>query len=396
MLQVLNTFRYFPLKLVEPDFSDPLTDLIIELDHQRKYLLQGTTPPELFFQIKRFFHLLESLGSARIENNRTTVAELIEYELESQQDTDSQYQEILNIEQTMSFIESQMTEEGFNAPLGHGLIREIHRHVTSGLPVTGEGDKTPGEYRKSDVQIARSDHSPPPCSDVFPLMDELVQFLKQPDSAKYDLIKIALAHHRFAWLHPFSNGNGRTVRLMTYAMLLQAGFRVGGMTHVTRLLNPTAVFCSDRDLYYTKLAQADTGKEEGLLDWCRYVLEGLQQELQKIDKLLDYAYLQSKILRPAIQELHRKNGLSDHEYKILLYAISHDGPIQNKDIRALLDSIGQVQVSRILSEMKDRNLLIPPKDAERKYMINLDKSPLMRDIIRQLDKNGFLPIRGEI
>jgi Fic family protein len=36
---------------------------------------------------------------------------------------------------------------------------------------------------------------------------------------KYDLMKVALARHRFAWLHPFSNGNGRVVRLLTYAML---------------------------------------------------------------------------------------------------------------------------------------------------------------------------------
>lgn len=41
----------------------------------------------------------------------------------------------------------------------------------------------------------------------------------QTDPPKYDGMKVALARHDFAWLHPFSNGNGRVVRLLTYALL---------------------------------------------------------------------------------------------------------------------------------------------------------------------------------
>ena len=77
-------------------------------------------------------------------------------------------------------------------------------------------------------------------------MSELIRFLSQNNPPKYDLIKIALAHHRFTWVHPFNNGNGRTVRLFTYALLLKFGFDVqqGG-----RVLNPTAIFCNNRETY---------------------------------------------------------------------------------------------------------------------------------------------------
>ena len=396
MVQVVGEFKYFPMKLIDPEFGDPLTDLIIELDHQRQFRLEGTTPIELFIQFKQVFHLLESLASARIENNRTTVAELIDNELEQPKHRDSQYLEIINIEKTMEFIESLMSDEGFNAAIGHNLMREIHKRVTAGLPVSKEGDTTPGEYRKGYVSITNAEHSPPPPGDVFSYMDELIQFYNQQDQPKYDLLKIALAHHRFAWIHPFSNGNGRTVRLMTYAMLLNAGFRVGGKTPVTRMLNPAAVFCSDRDVYYRKLSEADTGTKEGLLQWCRYVLEGLKTELKKIDRLLDYEYVKTEILKPAVTELHRKNGISDQEGKILMFVIDRTEPVQNKDIRGLLEPVSQVHVSRIISDLKERKLLVPTVESERKYFINLNRSPLMRDIIRQLDKNDFLPMRGEI
>ena len=47
-------------------------------------------------------------------------------------------------------------------------------------------------------------------------MEELVAFINRRDPPKYDLMKVAIAHHRFGWIHPFSNGNGRVVRLLTY------------------------------------------------------------------------------------------------------------------------------------------------------------------------------------
>jgi len=47
------------LKIVEPKFGSPLTGLILELEHLRRKELRGTTPPALFGQLKRLFHLAE-------------------------------------------------------------------------------------------------------------------------------------------------------------------------------------------------------------------------------------------------------------------------------------------------------------------------------------------------
>ena len=76
-------FLDYKLKLVEPSFGSSLTDLIIELDYLRKKPLGGSTHPNVFFQLKHIFHTLESIGSARIEGNNTTIAEYIETKLES-------------------------------------------------------------------------------------------------------------------------------------------------------------------------------------------------------------------------------------------------------------------------------------------------------------------------
>lgn len=390
----------FSLRLVEPSFKDPLTDLILELDRERTSVLGGTTPPVMFSQLKQIFHMLETLGSARIEGNSTTIAELVDrrQEVELQLDDSSEDEKLLeisNIGNALLFVEGAWSRDPENFRIDHGFVHELHRLTTTGLSLSGEGDSCPGSYRTRPVRIMKSTYVLPDGTDVHSFMDSLLGFFNKPDPPKYDLLKLALAHHSFTWIHPFSNGNGRTARLFTYAMLLKSGFRVGGPRPTTRILNPTAVFCSDRDKYYEMLSRADTGTDVDLLAWCSYMLSGLKIELDKVAKLLDYYWLKKNILVPAIVELHQKNGISNHERTILLIALDKN-VIRNQDIRPALNSMSMVQTSRILGELRKRQLLVPASGAERSYQLGLAQSPLLRTVLRQLDRQGFLPIKGEI
>jgi Fic family protein len=36
-------------------------------------------------------------------------------------------------------------------------------------------------------------------------MEQLLEFINKDDPKQFDLIKIALAHHRFVWIHPYEN-----------------------------------------------------------------------------------------------------------------------------------------------------------------------------------------------
>jgi Fic family protein len=257
----MPAFNHHDLTLLNPAFDSPLVDVLTELEHLRRLQLGGTTPPQVFFQLKAIFHMLESLGSARIEGNQTTLADYVESKLEGgPQQLNDQLREMSNIEDAMVFI-----EEHFHSgdELTEYFIRELHSITVTQLE--REGDATPGAYRQKLVQIAQSEHLPPEAIRVPDYMKELVGFINADHPRKYDLIRVALAHHRFGWIHPFGNGNGRVVRLLTYTLLIKYGFNVktGG-----RVLNPTAVFCNDRDQYYAMLSAADKGTPDGLETWC--------------------------------------------------------------------------------------------------------------------------------
>jgi Fic family protein len=379
-------FVHYDLKLVEPTFDSSLTDLIIELDYLRKKTPGGSTHPKVFFQLKHIFHTLESIGSARIEGNNTTIAEYIETKLEANKIVPSGIREIQNIEKAMAFIEENVKDY----PLNRAFIGEMHKMIVEGLlpPPDGEGDKTPGDYRKTNLRIAKSGHLPPDWFSVDSFMSELTDFINKKDSPKYDLLKSAIAHHRFVWIHPFGNGNGRTVRLFTYAMLVKTGFNV----NLGRIINPTAVFCSNRNDYYNYLSQADKGTDAGILTWSEYVLKGLKDEIEKIDKLSEYSYLRKEILIPAITHSIERRYITDNEGRILKKVVDKQ-VVQAADLKEFFEGKVQAEVSRQIKKLIDKKMLVSESEGTRKYIIRFDNSYLLRGIIKALDEKGFLPIR---
>lgn len=379
-------FVHYDLKLVEPLFGSSLTDLIIELDYLRKKPLSGSTHPKVFFQLKHIFHTLESIGSARIEGNNTTIAEYIETKLEENRIVPSGIKEIQNIEKAMAFIEENVKDY----PINRAFISEMHKMIVDGLlpPPHGEGDLSPGNYRKLNLVINRSSHLPPDWLGVEEYMSELIDFINKKDSPKYDLLKAAIAHHRFVWIHPFGNGNGRTVRLFTYAMLVKTGFNV----NVGRIINPTAVFCSNRNDYYNNLSRADTGTETGILHWSEYVLRGLKEEIEKIDKLLDYDYLKKEVLIPSIAYSLERRQITDIESKILKKVVDKQ-KIQAADIKEFFEGKVHAEISRQIRKLINKRMLIPESKGARKYVIRFDNNYLLRGIIKSLGERGFLPIQ---
>jgi Fic family protein len=342
----------------------------------------------VFFQLKNIFHKLESIGSARIEGNNTTIVEYMETNLSDRKQFSEGIKEIQNIEKSMAFVEENIVDY----PISRALISEMHKMIVDELmpPPHGEGDSTPGQFRQVNLEISKSTHKPPEWLKVNEYMEELLDFVNREDSPKYDLLKTAIAHHRFVWIHPFRNGNGRTVRLFTYAMLVKAGFNV----NVGRIINPTAVFCSNRNDYYSYLSAADNGTRSSMLSWIEYVLKGLKEEIEKIDKLSDYEFLRKEILMPSINLSLERKYITDLESKVLKRAVDLQ-VISAADVKSIFPGKVDSEVSRQIKKLIDQKMLTQEKEGGRKYVLRFDNSYLLRSIIQLLGDKGFLPVWDE-
>ncbi len=376
------TFRHFDLTLLNPSFDSPLVDVLTELEHLRRLELRSDAPSNVFLQLKRIFHMLESIGSARIEGNHTTLADYVETAVDGTTSSTDQLREISNIEKAMDYVEDVM-EPG--APLTEHFIRELHLIAVADLH--REGDKTPGSYRNTAVSIAMSEHLPPEAILVPQYMRELTTFVNQEHPRKYDLIKVALAHHRFGWVHPFSNGNGRVVRLITYALLIKYGFNVksGG-----RVLNPTAVFCNDREKYYSMLGEADKGNTNGLDRWCTYVLQGILDELRKVDQLTDYTYLKERILGPALVISRERQLITADEFNVLTEVVNLK-VAKSGDLAKTMPSLNAAQRTYQIRKLLERRMLQPTHEGARQYSICFTNNYLLRGVVHSLSHEGFVP-----
>jgi filamentation induced by cAMP protein fic len=129
----------------EPSFGSNLTNIILDLEKLRTKRLGGDVPPYIFFQLKNIFQILETLGSARIEGNNTTLSEYVEKIIDKNL-TDESDDEIKSLENAIAFIEDNTDEETI---FDRAYISEIHKIITKGLtpPTKGEGSNYPGELR---------------------------------------------------------------------------------------------------------------------------------------------------------------------------------------------------------------------------------------------------------
>lgn len=372
--------EYFSLKIPTPSFDSNITELIVGLEVLRNEKLYLDVHPFLFFQLNQIFHMMESLQSARIEGNRTTLDDYVEAKFDNTKTQN--IEEIDNIDKSIKYID-ELFKKDKKLKISSFIIKELHSILTIGL--NNEGSRTPGNYRNGGVKIANSKHIPPMAIKVQEYMDELINWINEDTKTQNKPLKIAIAHHRFTWIHPFDNGNGRMSRLLTYFMLRQYGYKM------SNLMNLSAIFCIDRNKYFDNLEKADSGNDEDILFWCEYVLTGLTKEMKKMQKLLDKEFFITQILNPAINSSLEKGRISIEEKKILDLSLkSRNNLIMLKDVRTIIKDKNDRQLNTFINKMMKENLLQREKTNSRKYTINLFNNGLIRGIIRSLENEELI------
>lgn len=97
-------------------------------------------------------------------------------------------------------------------------ILEIHKRILGHVdPIEG------GVFRRTQVYVGS--HIPPKPSELQNLMDNFEKWLNSEYTSHLHPIKqAAIAHYKLVNIHPFTDGNGRTSRLLMNTILMRYGF----------------------------------------------------------------------------------------------------------------------------------------------------------------------------
>jgi len=157
---------------------------------------------------------------------------------------------------------------GSEAVRASGLIRlETVLAVQAELEQNRAGlRKLPGTVLKNET-TGRIIYEPPQdAAVVASLMGNLIDFLHAADGLD-PLLRMAISHHQFESIHPFSDGNGRTGRILNLLVLQREGLLDLPVLYLSRYITTT------KPEYY-RLLQV-VRDEERWDEWCLYVLRGV-------------------------------------------------------------------------------------------------------------------------
>jgi Fic family protein len=251
-----------PLKLTAADHD------LIERANRALGQLDGMTSllPDTSLFIYAYVRK-EALVSSQIEGTQSSFSDLLLFE--SDQAPGVPLEDVREVSDYVAALDHGLARLRGGFPLSLRLLREIHAVLLR----SGRGkDKTPGEFRRSQVWIGGSRPGnarfvPPPTDQVVPCMSALEKFLHAAPARAPTLLKAALAHVQFETIHPFLDGNGRLGRLLITFLLCAEGALSEPILYLS------LHFKTHRQQYYEHLQRVRShGDWEG---WVRFFMEGV-------------------------------------------------------------------------------------------------------------------------
>lgn len=249
-----------------------------------------------------------------------------------------------------AFIE--WTHRGFCMRLPDSLLMVQNPDTQERLQVV------PGELRTRGVAVGR--HVPPPAEDLPAFMDRFEQVYDSQRLTKpRQAIALAAAHHRFLWIHPFVDGNGRVARLMSHAMLLDLG--VGSaLWSVSRGLARSA------NEYKRLLMAADEPRkgdldgrgalsQSALIDFCRFFLECCLDQVRYMRELLESSELQRR-MELYVRDEESADRLPKRSFTLLREALL-SGELERGRVPSLIDA-SERTARRLVSALLEKRLLV--------------------------------------
>jgi Fic family protein len=189
------------------------------------------------------------------------------------------------------------------------------------------------------------------------------------------LVVIAALHHRLLWVHPFADGNGRTARLMSHALLRRAG--VG-----SALWSVSRGLARHVDAYKAYLARADA-PPQGALDgrgilsdgrlaaFCRFFLAACIDQVRFMAALFAPEALSQRVREFVAAEA--AGGGLDPRLGTLLETAVLFGEVPRGDVPALVGTSDR-QARRLVRPLVERGLLVGAKDAPLRVAFPLGQS----------------------
>ena len=225
-------------------------------------------------------------------------------------------------------------------------------------------------FRKERVYVYNK-HQKVIHSGIYPeseIIKSMTNCLDILNNDEYDfLIRVAVFHYMFGYIHPFYDGNGRTSRFISSYLLSKkleflVSYRLSHTIH------------ENLNVYYKSFDNTNDEKNKG--DLTAFVVTFLDFIIQSLNELivtLTDKYNQLNYYAKIISTLSNKQSTVDLAYILIQNTLFGDEGLSIKGLQ-YVTTFGNNKVRQIVNELKELDLLTIDKIGNQLiYNIDLDK-----------------------
>lgn len=224
--------------------------------------------------------LQEAKDSSEIENIVTTQDNLFQAFTANTNTTDAQTKEVLRYRQALWEGYSNLRKRPLSTNTFVSIVQTIRENNAGIRKITG-------------TRIASNNetiYTPPEGEAVIRVLLKNLEDFIHSENGIDDLVRLAVMHYQFEAIHPFSDGNGRTGRILNILYLVEKGLLDAPILYLSKYI------IENKNHYYEKLrAVTEQQNWEG---WILFILKGVEETaiytLKKINAI--NALMQETIL----------------------------------------------------------------------------------------------------
>lgn len=258
-------------------------------------------------------------------------------------------QEIINYRNVMTLLDELVYKKG---KFTLEMLLDIHRATVEKIVA----DEKVGVLRKTQVIIKEEGTDnvvlkPPPFVEVPYLIEDFFNWLNSLNTEDmHPVIKAAITHYVLVAIHPFVEGNGRTVRAFTQLILMKDGY------DIKRFFSLEEHFDSDLGSYYDALFKVD--KESSVIGsrdltaWIEYFTMVVAVELSKIKEKVRKISLDTRLKVKFGEQI----ALSERQMRLMEY-ISDQGSAPMADLKKLIPMVSEDTILRDLKGLADKGII---------------------------------------
>lgn len=384
-----------PYSIIASEWTPKLSELRDRI-HSGLGKLGAGIPAPFLKELAKTLEVVNSYASNSMEGNPTHIGDIFGAQegrlATTTVERNYQLEHLAHIKTTEK-MRQRLQEDSCFSPSDVGFLQFLHREFYQALPesmrfATLASGRTipivPGEFR--DLQASVGHHQVVPVEQLKLCMEEFEHAYQSKAYSDQDALSVlAAAHHRFLWIHPFADGNGRVVRLMTEAMAIRMRYEGHHLYSISRGL------ARRRGEYDAKLSAADAPRWndldgrgslslKGLAEFTEFFLDVVADQMEFMTTLMDMTQLTHRWNR-YLKVLKMEGKLSGSECVILLHLLRvgemRRGEIQN------VAGVERRQASKIAGHLLKLEYVHSPSD----------KGPLRlkanREIVRALFQEFF-------